>query len=141
MIHRVITDRDVLAGGLSSPIVLDEHTLLTPAARDRAVQKGLMIVERGAAMPPDSRSASASVRESSLASPTSEGCGDCGNANCAHCGRHSQGAADGRPQLSPLLGSLPDGLHLVRVERGQVVSSLPAAGAGMMQPARGGMSP
>jgi hypothetical protein len=141
MINRVITDRDVLAGGLSSPIVLDEHTLLTPAARDRAVQKGLMIVERGAAMPPDSRSASASVRESSLTSPTSGSCGDCGNANCAHCGRHSQGAAGGTPQLSPLLGSLPDGLHLVRVERGQVVSSLPAAGAGMMQPARGGMSP
>jgi len=110
MIRRVITDRDVLAGGVGSPIVLDEHTLLTPAARDRAMQKGLVIVERGAPLLPDSRSASARV---------------------------IAGAAGDTAQPTPSLGNLPDGLHLVRVEGGRVVSTLPAAGAGILQPARG----
>lgn len=137
MIHRLITDRDVLSGDVSSPIVLDEHTLLTPAARDRAVQKGLLIVERDTTMSPGCRTASASAGNPELARQACGGCGDCGNANCVHCGGAAQSRTDRSPQPSPSLGHLPDGLHLVRVERGEVVSSLPAAGAGSLQPNRG----
>jgi hypothetical protein len=125
MIRRVITDRDVLTGAVSSPIVLDEHTLLTPAARDRAVQKGLVIVERGAGHTTPARA---------------EGCGECGG-DCATCGCALQGTSGGSGSGIPSLTSLPDGLHLVRVEGGRVVSALPAAGSGLMQPARGGTTP
>ena len=54
MTRRLITDDDVLKGRVSDPIVLDEATILTPAARDRAVARGWRIVERdaGAAQAP-----------------------------------------------------------------------------------------
>ena len=153
MIRRLITDRDVLAGAVSSPIVLDEHTLLTPAARDRAVQKGLVIVERGAVPMQDVRSAGATLApparaatsSGSIASPAT--CTSCGGAGCQGCDCATRGTACGCASAThagpaqPTFDTLPDGLHLVRVEGGRVVSALPAAGAGLMQPARGGSRP
>ena len=45
MTKRLITDRDILTGEVTSPICLDGDTLITPAARDRAASKGMVIVE------------------------------------------------------------------------------------------------
>ena len=97
MSKRLITDRDVLTGAVSSPLVLDDDTLITPSARDRAVRLGWTIVEPGAA------GGSAGV-----------GAG-CGAASSAR------------------LDALADGLYLVRIEGGEMVSALPASGPGVMQ--------
>ena len=55
----LITDRDVLAGRVGATIVLDENTILTPSARDRAVRLGIAIVEPGRTPAPASAAAAA----------------------------------------------------------------------------------
>ena len=49
MIQRLITDHDIRQGVVSSPIVLAPGTVITPAARDRAIAMGMTIVEGDAA--------------------------------------------------------------------------------------------
>ncbi len=134
-IKRLITDRDVLSGKVLSPILLESGTLLTPAARDRAVQKGYVIVERDAIAAARGTPVAATVAGTGPAGSApsschagashSSGCSSCSSPSCGGCSR----SADG-------LTSLPDGLHLVRVEAGRVISALPAAGPGSLQPAR-----
>jgi len=110
---RVITDRDVATGQAGHPIVLDGNTLITPSARDRAVLLGILIVERGAALP----AASAQSARSSV-------CARCGRADCGGCanGAHTGAVPEG----------LADGLYLVRIEGGRATSVLPASGPGRM---------
>jgi hypothetical protein len=43
---RLITDLDVMTGRVTSPLLLSAGVLITPAARDRAIANGLVIVER-----------------------------------------------------------------------------------------------
>ena len=124
---QLITDHDLLSGAVSGRIVLDENTLITPSARDRAAKLGLPIVEAGAegwhAIAPTTAGAS---------------CARCGSATCS--GGTCSGAAvsvqtGGRN--SATLGALADGLYLVRVAGGQAVSVLPASGPGVMRRAGG----
>jgi hypothetical protein len=141
MSRRLITDRDVAEGRCGARIVLDGATLITPSARDRAMRLGIAIVEdgvepgsvRGAARASGAMGASGSGGASgaggaggaSGASGAAAGCARWGTAacagNCAACA--SAGGA---------IAALPDGLYLVRVDGGRVVSTLPAAGAGLM---------
>jgi hypothetical protein len=120
MSKRLITDRDVLAGAVRPPIVLDGQTLITPSARDRAVRLGWTIVEAGApAAPP------------TLPSPPRAAPG--AGAPAAR----TAGRADGREAgttgtAAPRLDELADGLYLVRIEGGRRVSVLPAAGPGVL---------
>jgi len=112
MSKRLITDRDVATGAVRSPLVLGPDTLITPSARDRAVRLGWTIVEDGAA-----RSAG-----------TCPCCGQGGcDGGCASCAGSSSARLDG----------LADGLYLVRVEGGRMVSALPASGPGLMQRSAG----
>jgi hypothetical protein len=83
-VRRLITDADIRAGRVANPIVLDEGTLLTPAARDRAVAAGIEIVER------DGLSASSATagpppcsRCGGTLTPTETGCAMCGRSPCA----------------------------------------------------------
>ncbi len=118
MIERVITAQDLLQGRVTAPIVLGPGVLLTPAARDRAVALGLKIVER------EGRNAdAASLASSTCAGGCRPGCG------CAT-------AAAGAPQGAAVPEGLADGMWLVRIEGGRVVSVLPATGTGGMTRAR-----
>jgi hypothetical protein len=127
-VKRLITDRDILTGSVSGRIVLDENTLITPSARDRAAKLGLEIVEAGAAdwhaLPPTAAAAN---------------CARCGSATCSggcsNCGSGVALKAGG--QNAATLGALADGLYLVRVAGGQAVSVLPATGPGLMRRAGG----
>ena len=126
---KLITDRDILTGAVSGRIVLDEHTLITPSARDRAAKLGLEIVEAGAAgwhaLPP-------------TAAATGAGCARCGSATCSGCANCGSGVAlPSGGQHAATLGALADGLYLVRVAGGQTVSVLPATGPGLMRRAGG----
>jgi len=113
MSKRLITDRDVQLGSCGARIVLDGETLITPSARDRALRLGIAIVEDGAA--PAAQAAQGT------------GCARCGTAGCSgNCATCNAGAGN-----SPFAG-LPDGLYLVRIEGGRAVSTLPAAGPGLM---------
>ena len=173
MITRVITEQDLLRGGVASPIVLDASTLLTPAARDRAVRMGLTIVERGEAKsepglyPADAagralvaatggagavhaQPAQASAATAGRAPAASSGCTRCGGAckgtcdpatraSCPHGATSSAGAAWTSGNVSSpsaLPTGTADGLYLVRVEGGRIVSLLPAAGPGQMTRSR-----
>ena len=132
-ITRLITDRDILAGSVSSPIVLDAQTLLTPAARDRAVQKGYVIVERGAAGGDPGRPGTpVGAPPAPVAGPVATP-GACSGGACPRCASAAPCACQGRPSIPP---GLPDGLYLVRVFQGQVQSVLPAAGPGLTPRAR-----
>lgn len=149
---RLITDRDVSSGAVSGPIVLDGSTILTPAARDRALRMGLAIVEAGAggawhALAPSAAAAAGCSRCSSAT--CTGGCAACPNAapgTCARCGSSSCSCAGGAGvaglQLAAggghaaTLGTLADGLYLVRVQGGRA-QVLPATGPGLMQRARG----
>ena len=106
--RRLITDADVLARRVTSPLVLDEGTLLTPSARDRCLSRGIVVVERGASPPPTASPAA-----------SSSGCA-CGRGACGGCGA-------GRA-----LDGLPDGTYLIVVRDGRVVSTLPNTGPGLM---------
>lgn len=135
MSKRLITDRDVLEGRVSSPLQLDADTLITPAARDRCCRLGITVIEPGGG---------------TGCSPRRGGCPNCGSAACGGggaCSRHgaSHGTHDGAPNgAAPAahaaatagLGALPDGLYLVRVASGRVASILPATGSGPMVAAR-----
>jgi len=116
MSKRLITDRDVLTGAVRSPLVLDGDTLITPSARDRAVRLGWTIVEQGAVS----------------GTPACPRCGrgDCGG-GCAS--RATGGGAGCGAGGSARLDALADGLYLVRIEGGAMVSALPASGPGVMQ--------
>jgi len=124
-VKRLITDRDVMTGAVSSPIVLDENTLITPSARDRAMRLGWQITEAGARAAPPGGMMSMSAGSS--------GCARCGSASCAGgcCGASSAGAA-GSCGSASCGGGLADGLYLVRIEGGRRVEVLPAAGPGVM---------
>ncbi len=65
----------------------------------------------------------------------SGGCATCGASSPAlagaSCAATAAGAGAGAGAASSL-ESLPDGLYLVRIERGRAVSTLPAAGPGLM---------
>ena len=121
---KLITDRDLLSGAVSGRIVLDENTLITPSARDRAAKLGLPIVEAGAegwhAIAPTAATAS---------------CARCGQSACTCSGSGLSLQTGGRN--SATLGTLADGLYLVRVAGGQAVSVLPATGPGVMRRAGG----
>jgi hypothetical protein len=152
-VKRLITDRDLLSGAISGTIVLDGSTILTPAARDRALRMGLQIVEAGTgawhalaptaacAAPP---AAGACARCGSAA--CAGGCATCANAspgNCARCGNVGCSCAGAAGlQLASggghaaTLGALADGLYLVRVQAGRATQVLPATGPGLMQRAR-----
>jgi hypothetical protein len=119
MSKHLITDRDVLSGAVRSPLVLGPDTLITPSARDRAVRLGWTIVEDGAA--PAARPARVAA------------CPRCGATGCdGGCpGRGGSGSGSAR------LDALADGLWLVRIEGGQMVSALPASGPGVMQRSTG----
>lgn len=185
MITRVITESDLMKGSVASPIVLDATTLITPAARDRAVRLGFAIVERdearsepglfpsdaaGRALVAASGGALAvhrpapGVRPAGAPSTRSSGagCPRCGGAcrgtcdpatraTCPHAagqGAHPGGASGvaqpagaawtsaGVQGPSSLPAGTGDGLYLVRVEGGRIVSLLPAAGAGQMTRSR-----
>jgi hypothetical protein len=119
---RLITDRDLLTGAVTGPIVLDAQTLITPSARDRAAKLGLEIQEAGVggwhAVPPKS------------VTP----CAHCGAASClcaATAGGCSAAPLPASGQHAATLGALADGLYLVRVQGGRV-SVLPATGPGLM---------
>lgn len=128
MIRRLITDEDVRLGRVASPLVLDEGTLLTPAARDRALLLGYVIVERGA-LPPDPRSAAATPPSGAAAEASAGPAHPAAGGPCGASG--SAGAATaGWPSALPA-----DGLYLLRVEGGRVASVLPAAGPGLSIPA------
>ena len=116
MSKRLITDRDVLTGAVRPPLVLDGDTLITPSARDRAVRLGWTIVEPGAA-------ASSAL------------CPRCGRGGCGGgCAPLVTGGGAGG---SARLDLLADGLYLVRIEGGEMVSALPASGPGVMQRSEG----
>ena len=110
---KLITDRDVLDGAVSGRIVLDGNTLITPSARDRAMAQGIRIVEAGAAE----------------SAPSA--CARCGGAACSCAGGGLSLATCG--QNAATLDALADGLYLVRVSGGQVVSKLPVTGPGLLQ--------
>lgn len=130
-IRRLITDRDVLLGRVTSPIVLDDGTLLTPAARDRAMVKGLRIVERGEQATPVARGTAPDAN----CGPGPDGCAHCGQSDCTGCAGGTQGARSSRrAQAAPACADgLADGLYLVRIEGGRRVSVQPAAGQGLMR--------
>ena len=124
---RLITDRDILTGAVSGRIVLDENTLITPSARDRAAKLGLEVVEAGAgwhAIAPTAAAASCSRCGSA-------GCGG----GCASCGTGVALQATGGHAAE--LGALADGLYLVRVAGGKAASVLPATGPGLLRRAGG----
>jgi len=137
-VRRLITDADLRAGRVSGPIVLDEGTLITPAARDRAAALGIPIVERGAAVASAGGAAAPTCsRCGSGMQPVDPGCAGCGASPCA-CPGHGVSASDA---VGPSCGAgtpaaLGDGLWLVRVVDGRPVSVLPAAGAGALRAAR-----
>lgn len=120
-VRRLITDADVLAGRVTSPIVLDEGTVITPAARDRALSRGITVVERDAPRPAGQAAAAAppapGVWQPRAASPTCGGCGGC--PSCAPAGNSS-------------LDGLPDGSYLVIVRDGRAVSIHPNTGPGLV---------
>ncbi|MHC5212759.1 MAG: hypothetical protein ACYTG2_18780 [Planctomycetota bacterium] len=124
MSKRLITDRDVQTGAVRPPIVLDEHTLITPSARDRAMRLGWTLVEPLAP--------GAAGGASTPAGGTCDGdCARCGRSGCAGgcasaCGAATTGTAAAR------LDELADGLYLVRIEGGRRVSVLPASGPGVL---------
>jgi len=127
MSKRLITDRDVATGAVRSPLVLGADTLITPSARDRAVRLGWTIVEPGAA-------ASSAL------------CPRCGRGGCgggcvpAAAGGGGAGAGVGAgcgAAGSARLDALADGLYLVRIDGGAMVSALPASGPGVMQRSEG----
>ncbi len=136
---RLITDHDVMTGALSPPLVLDDNTLITPSARDRAARMGWAVVEAGARSAratPDCSGAPGCGRCGSGACTGScggpagagpaGGCGGCGKAVCdGQCGR-------GGGSAGACGGGLADGLYLVRIEGGRRVAVLPAAGPGVM---------
>ncbi len=116
MSKRLITERDVASGAVSGPIVLDEHTLITPSARDRAARMGLAVVEGGR-----------------------PGCSRCQQAGCVgQCASSCAGQDAGAGSAAVALPALPDGLYLVRVEAGRAASVLPASGPGLMPRAGAG---
>lgn len=97
----LITDLDLLSGKVTSPIDLRDGTLLTPAARDRAVARGFVIIERdGSGGAPDTGA---------------------GKPRCA-CS-----ASAGTGNAPTAAGLLADGLHLVRVQAGQLLWSRPVS--------------
>lgn len=136
-IRRLITEADVLAGRVESPIVLDEGTVITPSARDRALSRGIAVVERDAARPAGPAATPAAPVGHGVWSPAAAaathttpapaapscagGCGTCGGGGCARC----------RPSGATLDG-LPDGTYLIVVRDGRVVSTLPNSGPGLM---------
>lgn len=140
---RLITDRDVLEGRAGAEIVLDGETILTPSARDRAVRLGIPIVE---ASGPGARGPAGAVAGAKAAMGANAGvgrgpaspcagagpgaCAACGGRGCEGCGRVAS------PTDAGPLARLPDGVYLVRVEDGRAVRVDPAAGPGMMRPAR-----
>lgn len=116
----MITDRDVMTGRVGRTIVLDERTLITPSARDRAARLGIPIVERDAA--PGPARSPAPVGEPA---PAPGGTSAPAPAPAPGCACPCAGVA-GRS----------DGSWLVRVEGGRVVSVLAAAGVAPMVRAR-----
>lgn len=110
---RLITDREVVEGRVGSPIVLDDNTLITPSARDRAVLLGIPIVERGEGAP--------------IASVRGAACDVCGRASCTGC---TAGTCAGGGAAIP--EGLADGLYLVRIEGGHATSVMTASGPGTM---------
>jgi hypothetical protein len=137
----LITDRDLLSGAVTGRIVLDGSVLLTPAARDRAARLGLEVVEPGApaasAATSCGRCGSSACRGGCAGCPNASAatCAGCGNASCSCAGAGSASRAPGAH--APTLGSLPDGLYLVRVQSGRPVSVLPASGPGLLRRASG----
>lgn len=139
----LITDRDLLFGAVTGRIVLDGSVLLTPTARDRAARLGIEVVEPGGpagtayGAPPAAcgRCGSSGCRGGCAGCPNASpaACAGCGNASCS-----CAGAAPRAPGAhAPTLGSLPDGLYLVRVQSGRPVSVLPASGPGLLRRASG----
>ena len=136
MIRELITDADILSGRVRSPIVLREGVCLTPAARDRAVARGMQIVE--------SRDAHAShgaacARCGRPADACASGCaGGCGGTAASTLGHASTSAAPAcaGPHGSAQLDQLADGVYLLRVSGGRVASILPASGPGLLQAGR-----
>ena len=124
---RLITDRDVLSGSVRPPLVLGPDTLITPSARDRAVRLGWTIVEDGA---PSSRPAAPA------AAPATSVCPRCGGAGCEGGCPGCAGAGVGAGSSARLDG-LADGLYLVRIEGGRMVSALPSSGPGLMRRSSG----
>jgi len=131
-VKKLITDRDVLDGAVSGRIVLDGGTLITPSARDRAMALGIEIVEPGAPAAACTRCGQAGCgggcATCSKASPAV--CARCGNATCSCAGGLSLATGG---QNAATLDALADGLYLVRVSGGQVVSRLPVTGPGLLQ--------
>ena len=142
---KLITDRDILTGAVSGRIVLDEQTLITPSARDRAAKLGLEVVEAGAA---SWHAIAPTLASASCARCKSAGCaGRCessGAGGCARCGQPVCNCASASLALptgghgSATIGALADGLYLVRVAGGQAVSVLPASGPGLLRRAGAG---
>jgi hypothetical protein len=120
---RLITDRDVMTGAVSPPLVLDENTLITPSARERAMRLGWTITEAGGRAAPASAAMSMGVGAA---------CARCGATSCSGgCCAASPGATGACGNVS-CSGGLADGLYLVRIEGGRRVEVLPAAGPGVM---------
>jgi hypothetical protein len=142
-VSRLITDLDLMTGRVTSPIVLSAGVLITPAARDRAIANGLVIVERdgsvvGAAT---AKPAQAGKLLTEQAAPTEQAaaarpCGCKGSspeapvakAGCSCGGGCGSGCGCRKPPL-------PDGLHLVRVDAGRVTWSRPVSGETPATPA------
>lgn len=117
MTRRLITDLDLLSGRVTGPIVLGPGVLLTPAARDRAVARGVAIVGpgEGGSRPYAVAPAAPRPPETAASSPAPHGCA---------CGRPpplpTSAACDCAARAGAAPG-LPDGLLLVRVEAGATV--------------------
>ena len=126
MSKRLITDRDVLSGAVRPPLVLGPDTLITPSARDRAVRLGWTIVEDGA---PSARPAAPAA--ALAAAPAASACLRCGGAGCEGGCPGCAGAGAGAGSSARIDG-LADGLYLVRIEGGRMVSALPSSGPGLM---------
>ncbi|MGQ0553546.1 MAG: hypothetical protein ACT4PU_10045 [Planctomycetota bacterium] len=132
MSKRLITDRDVASGAVSGPIVLDEHTLITPSARDRAARMGLAVVEGGSS----GRACASPTMPASV--PGASQCSRCQQIGCVgQCASSCAGQGAGPGGAAVALPALPDGLYLVRIESGRPASVLPASGPGLMPRAAG----
>ena len=144
MSGRLITDEDVLAGRVCSPLVLGPDDLLTPAARDRAVVKGFVIVERDG-----SSSGCGQAPVAAAPSAAGGGCGagpadggDAGGCDAVArpCGCGCKGDCDCQANdahsLQAAAAALADGLYLVRVCDGKLAWVRPVAGETPALPSR-----
>ncbi len=135
MTRRLITDQDVLDGTVASPLVLDDDTLVTPAARDRLCRLGIEVIDRRAGAPAPAPTA-CSAPGSALSGAVLPGaCPRCSGGASSRC--TCAGGAAGGTNTAATLDGLADGTYLVRIEGGRVGSIQAATGPGRMTRARG----